>query len=240
MEYYIIIDGRQDGPWAKEDLLRNGLTPESDVWRVGLESWVKASSLEELNDLFVSEIKCDGELPPPYVNGSKQYYAIVNGVRMGPESPEGLVRGGVISTTPVWKEGMPDWTEAAKVEDFSIYFCTPGYSAGISGMAPETVPAVSVGNWMGWAIAATIVNFLTMWAVWFPVVGLVCGILGMVYANDATSKKTMGFQDAAIRVESQSKTMTIVALVIAGVAILGAIVTLFVGLAVFSSLGASL
>lgn len=55
MQYYIICNNSQKGPFPKEKLWENGLLPKSLVWREGLSDWVEASTLEELNDLFISD-----------------------------------------------------------------------------------------------------------------------------------------------------------------------------------------
>lgn len=55
MKYYIIYNNIQKGPFPKEKLLENGLLPKSLVWREGLSDWVEASTLEELQDLFVTK-----------------------------------------------------------------------------------------------------------------------------------------------------------------------------------------
>ena len=55
MLYYIIDNNTQKGPFPKEKLLENGLLPKSLIWREGLPDWVEASSLEELQDLFVAK-----------------------------------------------------------------------------------------------------------------------------------------------------------------------------------------
>lgn len=52
--YYMIIGGQQTGPYERGELIYAGLTPDTPVWREGLENWVKASSLPELNDLFAA------------------------------------------------------------------------------------------------------------------------------------------------------------------------------------------
>ena len=54
--YFMIIDGRQAGPFVREELKYHALRPDSMVWRQGLENWVPASSLPELNDLFSADV----------------------------------------------------------------------------------------------------------------------------------------------------------------------------------------
>lgn len=51
-KYYMIIDGNQAGPYPREILAMQGLTPDTFVWREGLEGWVKASALPELSSIL--------------------------------------------------------------------------------------------------------------------------------------------------------------------------------------------
>ena len=51
MKYWIIKDGQSCGPFEREQLKENGLTPESKVWRQALPQWTTAARLRELNDL---------------------------------------------------------------------------------------------------------------------------------------------------------------------------------------------
>lgn len=234
MEFYVIKEGKQTGPWRSEDLKSLDVKEDTQVWREGLEEWVSASSLEELRFLFEEE-KTGAPVPPPY--SGHEYFAMLGETRIGPMSASELVSAGVKASTPVWTEGMSDWELAETQEAFRKYFSTSPNtgSSSSSGVFPE-MTYVRRTSWMGWAIAASIVNFLTMWAVWFPVIGLVFGIIGIVYSQDADTKFKTGFPELGMRAASQSKTMTIVSLVIAGIAILGAIVTVFLGLAFLGAL----
>lgn len=53
--YYMIIEGRQAGPFPAEALKAQGLMPDTYVWREGLQNWVAASQLPELDYLFRAE-----------------------------------------------------------------------------------------------------------------------------------------------------------------------------------------
>lgn len=55
MQYWANINGTQSGPVEKEELLALGLTPESYVWREGLEDWIQVKSFDELADLFAEK-----------------------------------------------------------------------------------------------------------------------------------------------------------------------------------------
>lgn len=50
--YYIIINERQQGPFPREELLQHGLTPSTMVWRAGMDDWMPASQVAELQALF--------------------------------------------------------------------------------------------------------------------------------------------------------------------------------------------
>lgn len=50
--YYIIINGRQEGPYRKDELIARGVTKEMPVWRSGMCEWMPAANVADLQDLF--------------------------------------------------------------------------------------------------------------------------------------------------------------------------------------------
>lgn len=50
--YYLHINGQQRGPYVYAQLLSEGLTPETMVWKAGMPNWAQASTLPELLPLF--------------------------------------------------------------------------------------------------------------------------------------------------------------------------------------------
>ena len=58
IQYWVNIDGVQSGPMPRGELTAAGLTPDSYVWRAGLDDWVRAGDLDELADLL-------RRVPPP-------------------------------------------------------------------------------------------------------------------------------------------------------------------------------
>lgn len=62
-EYFIIIDGQQKGPYPREVLRMQGMTPNTYVWRQGMQGWVEAKDLPELTDLLQDNMN-QGEVPP--------------------------------------------------------------------------------------------------------------------------------------------------------------------------------
>lgn len=118
-EYYIIIDERQVGPLSLEDLRAYHLSPDSLVWKSGLPDWVKASVLPELADIIAVDT--------PYQdigNHSEEnrWFAMINGVQVGPYSIERLISMGLTPSTPVWRNGISDWVEASSRPEIMRHF----------------------------------------------------------------------------------------------------------------------
>lgn len=70
MEYWIIIDGKAQGPYGVADMIRRGITPSTPVWRQGMTEWVPAGSVRDLagyfsvNEAYHSQ-QLDYSTPPP-------------------------------------------------------------------------------------------------------------------------------------------------------------------------------
>lgn len=56
--WYITRDGQNFGPYSQNQLLANGLTAQSNVWKQGMASWQPANTVPELQALLNS-------VPPP-------------------------------------------------------------------------------------------------------------------------------------------------------------------------------
>ncbi len=55
MEYFISIDGNQQGPFPIDALRAQGITPETLVWAQGMANWQPAGQVAELQSLFISQ-----------------------------------------------------------------------------------------------------------------------------------------------------------------------------------------
>ena len=53
--YYIAIDNQRLGPFPEDELLRNGMTPDSLVWCKGMDGWTRASDVPELEKYLASQ-----------------------------------------------------------------------------------------------------------------------------------------------------------------------------------------
>jgi len=48
MEFHLIVNGKQEGPFSVEELSQRGITPDSEVWAPGMSDWMQAGDVPEL------------------------------------------------------------------------------------------------------------------------------------------------------------------------------------------------
>ncbi len=53
-EYFVALNGIQQGPFPVGELVGRGMRPESLVWREGMTEWQRADSMPELAPLFIA------------------------------------------------------------------------------------------------------------------------------------------------------------------------------------------
>ena len=66
MKYYVILNGKQAGPFEEAQLQTMGLTRDTMVWREGMQQWQRADSLQELSYLFNNGYNQGGYNPGGY------------------------------------------------------------------------------------------------------------------------------------------------------------------------------
>lgn len=79
MEYYILIDGKTEGPFSLEKLKEMPVTPQTKVWRQGMPEWIPAGDVSELNFLF-------GTPPPAPVENNSNREAEPVPVKIAPRT----------------------------------------------------------------------------------------------------------------------------------------------------------
>ena len=61
MKYFAMIDGRQYGPMELDDMVKEGVRPETYVWCKGMEDWCQASEVPDICRYFRQRLS--GTLP---------------------------------------------------------------------------------------------------------------------------------------------------------------------------------
>ncbi len=61
MKYFAMIEGRQYGPMQLEDMVREGVRPDTYVWCKGMPDWVQASEVPDICRYFRQRLS--GTLP---------------------------------------------------------------------------------------------------------------------------------------------------------------------------------
>lgn len=111
MRYFAMIDGRQYGPMELDDLVKEGVRPDTYVWCKGMDDWTEASEVPDICRYFRQRLS--GTLPP------QKYFGPLDddGLRIADEEEQerllnqlppmarGFVRKSGIKLT---KENFPD------------------------------------------------------------------------------------------------------------------------------------
>ncbi|MDE6296861.1 MAG: GYF domain-containing protein [Muribaculaceae bacterium] len=201
MQYYIIVNGSQLGPYSIEELRYQGLTPESMVWREGLSEWVAASTLAELSAILydmnaAQAVQNPAPAPqqpvnqyPDYNNGYNQPATPQYGAPQQPAAPQyGAPQ------QPVQQYGAPQ----QPYQQYNEYGQPVQQPYG-----QQMFNQPQHQNWMPWAIVVTILAGCSC-------VGLVLGILAIVNANKANNFFKMGMNAEGEAANKTAKTLVII------------------------------
>lgn len=131
-QYFLIIEGRQHGPYPWNELRQAGLTADTPVWREGLDNWVKASTLPELNELLYVTPPQAGPIPPSYSNFPPY---------SGPENISGFNQN-----------NQDEYYQQPYNQYGYDNYSRPGYGPLQPG------EPIAHTNWMPWAILATVLG----------------------------------------------------------------------------------
>lgn len=207
-QYFIIVDGQQKGPYPREVLRMQGMTPDTYVWREGMDGWAQASSMPELTALFAEgqdSIFPNSEQQPQQQPqqpgyGQQPNYGPQQGY--GPQQPQ-------YGQQPYYGQQYYGQQQ----------YGNP-YQQNMGGVRPHT-------NWLPWAIVSTVLNCI------FSCIGIIFSIIGIVQANKANNLYQMGNNVEADAANSNAKVMTIISFVFAGLGVLVLISLIGTGVAGF-------
>lgn len=209
-QYFIIVDGQQKGPYPREVLRMQGMTPDTYVWREGMDGWAQASSIPELTALFAEgqdSIFPNSEQQPQQQPqqpgyGQQPNYGPQQGY--GPQQPQ-------YGQQPYYGQQQ--------------YYVQQQYGNPYQqNMGCNVRPHT---NWLPWAIVSTVLNCI------FSCIGIIFSIIGIVQANKANNLYQMGNNVEADAANSNAKVMTIISFVFAGIGVLVLISLIGTGVAGF-------
>ena len=188
--YYLIINEQQRGPFAKEDLLAQGLTPSTMVWREGMADWAPATEVTELQELFYQQ---------PAQPQSRQTQCAQPG--QPPQQPYQQPQQGYQQPyqQPYQQQGYqqqqyPQPPQPPQQPQYPQYQAQPT-------------------NWLPWAIVATVLGLCSC-------IGLVLGIIAITRANSANKFYQFGDTVSGNAANSSARTLTIIALAFDGIGLL--------------------
>lgn len=127
MEYFVILNGNQAGPFPKEQLPYIGVRPDTFVWRQGLPEWVKAEMLPELADIFMSDSAFGG-----YATQQPPVNPVYPGSQVNPGSPENPYTIYGRQPGPIQHTNWMPWAIVGTV--FGALFSCIGMIFGIIGI----------------------------------------------------------------------------------------------------------
>ena len=96
MEFFIIKDKKQRGPYTLEQLAEMGITSDTPVWHEGLGPWKPAWQVEELKDLLAGktaqqptpppvppQLRSDDRVTPVFVTDLARFFVSQHGAKGG-------------------------------------------------------------------------------------------------------------------------------------------------------------
>lgn len=66
-KYMVVRNNQQYGPFAVSELRRQGISPDTLVWKEGMEAWLPAGQVEDFKYIF------QAATPPPFAQQPPQY-----------------------------------------------------------------------------------------------------------------------------------------------------------------------
>lgn len=219
--YYLIINNNRIGPLAMEELILNGMTDQTLVWRPGMNDWQPANTVPELQQLMDQSAfgayaqpeeapRQDSNSHPgsknPYY-GNNSDYAPRND-NQGYASPNNNYGNQGYGNRSYANQGYGQQNFGNPNYGNQSYG-NQGYNNGYNN------PPTRHTNWLPWAIVGTVLGLT------FSCIGLIFGIIGIVQANQANQFYAQGLDMEGDSANSSASTMTIISLVLAGLGLVG-------------------
>jgi hypothetical protein len=123
MEFHLIVNGKQEGPFTVEELAQKGLNPDSEVWAPGMSDWMQAGDVPELTAVLQrAEFEAAQQAARAAENQptmGQPYEPVVPPTPVQPQTPR---YGAVPPVTTKKKSGCMPWLIAGVI--LAILFAT--------------------------------------------------------------------------------------------------------------------
>ena len=220
--YYMVVDEKSTGPYTLDEItLHPALTPETLVWKPGIDNWMAAKNFPELAPAFMRKQWQPQHQTPPEYNSPFHEEENHNG-NSYQQSDSGSFQKhqGNSFSHDSYYQGEPKYRNPEEPNPFAnnpqyqphhtynnrFY---GGHDRYQNGYRPNMRT-----NWLPWAIVATVLGFFA------SCIGAIFGIIGIVQANKANTLYAQGFDREGDAANSNAKIMTIIGLIFAAIGII--------------------
>lgn len=231
MDYYIAKDGQHSGPYHKEQLIANGLTPNSLVWRQGMTAWMPANQLPELSDIIadapppldvvIVKPKQHASTPPAAPSANQQLkQELEQSQRLKQQlqdEVDRLQQSHVKSPKPIAKETRPvnkPKSESKPKSTTKASVSKKNSSTTKSSKKAKTKYDHPVADWRNesiWLLAFVVIHaamallgWTTWWYLYLDIAGALLSITGIAIGSKIKSLNKISYvKDSASRLEAE-------------------------------------
>ena len=116
MEFHLIVNGKQEGPFTIEELGQKGINPESEVWAPGMADWQQAGDVPELTAVLQrAEFEASQQAARMAESQATMGEPFEPSVPPTPVPPQVPRYGGGVPEEPKKKSGCTPWLIAALI-----------------------------------------------------------------------------------------------------------------------------
>ena len=217
--YYMVVDEKSTGPYTLDEItLHPALTPETLVWKPGIDNWVAAKTFPELMPAFINQPDQNHQTPPEYntnfsgeENQNQSSYHNHNQGQYHNPNQDPYSQG----RNPYGNQGAQNpFANNPQYQSNHTYHNHNRYYERFDNRYQNGYRPNMRTNWLPWAIVATVLGFFA------SCIGAIFGIIGIVQANKANTLYAQGFDREGDSANSNAKIMTIIGLIFAAIGII--------------------
>lgn len=208
-QYYMVVDEQSTGPYTLDELtLHPKLTPDTLVWKPGIDNWVAAKTFPELAPAFINRQQY--QTPPDYNQNNNHNEPHNRNWENTDQNAYGNSYGNPSHNSQF--ANNPQYQPHHTYQQHNNHYYDNRYNQYRNDYRPNIRT-----NWLPWAIVATVVGFFA------SCIGAIFGIIAIIQANKANTLYARGMDREGDAANSNAKIMTIIGLILAGIGIIVAL-----------------